>query len=635
MTKNLFITAIVKRPLALLFVFGFSASVAKGIPWAPPPEKEGEEFSESPAQKWVENLPASEVLLPAPLPRSIQALSESRAGKRNQGIVFPGWTALGPFPIPNGQTVGRQDPVSGRVTAIAVHPTNPDIAYVGAAQGGLYRTLNGGTSWTQLMDNASAPAAGNPLAIGSVVIDPSDSTRLFVGTGEGNLSGDSFFGSGFYIITGANGGSPVVSGPFNAASGLDAGVPANTDIFTGRSIVAIAVDPTNANDVFVATSSGVGGIVGTAYSVLPRRGLYRSTNALSATPTWTRLQVAGTSTNTIATAVVMEPGVPNNLVVSFYGQAATDPVGIYRTTNALAATPTFTQTQVLPLVTNAKLAIQKDTGSGVVTVYATADQSQGTLYKSVDGGATFVNRAGADNFAGGQGFYDLSVGVDPGNANNVSVGGQAGDKIFRRSTDGATTFTIDAAGTGITVGLHADVHAITYAPSNGNIIYHGNDGGIWRSIDGGSNWVSINTGTFSATQFSGIALHPTDAKFSLGGTQDNGTEQLRSDSTFIRADFGDGGYSLIDQNATDLVNVVQYHTYFNQRNNLIGTARNLTVPCATEANWAFRGVFAGAADPTPVCDGSPGEILNGFILTDNVNFYAPMVLGPGAPNTFY
>ncbi len=62
------------------------------------------------------------------------------------------WNPIGPAPIPNGQTTGRSDPVSGRTIAIAVHPTNPDIVYVGTANGGLYRTTNGGTTWTPLMD---------------------------------------------------------------------------------------------------------------------------------------------------------------------------------------------------------------------------------------------------------------------------------------------------------------------------------------------------------------------------------------------------------------------------------------------------------------------------------------------------
>lgn len=609
---------------------GLASAIA--IPWAPESAKPEREFNEVPAEKFVENLPASLELQQAPTPRSVPAAM----GEKDAPEGGPIWRFRGPAPIPNGQTQRRSDSVSGRVTSIAVHPTNPDIAYVGTAQGGLYRTLNGGASWTQMMDNAFAPVYATPLAIGAVTIDPSDSTRVFVGTGEGNLSGDSYFGSGFYIITAADSGNPVVNGPYNAASGNDplGGVPAGADVFTGRSIVAIAVDSTNSNNIFVSTSSGVAGLRPSAYSVLPRRGLYRTTNGLSGGPAWTRLQITGTTNNnTISTSCVLEPGNPNNLVVSYYGQSAADPSGIYRTTNALAPTPTFTLSQAIANLINSKLAISKQGAN--VTVYATADISQGTIFKSTDGGATFVNRPGANNFAGGQGFYDIAVGVDPNNANVISVGGQAGDKIFRRSTDGATTFTFDTDLTPITAGLHADVHAITYAPSNGNIVYHGNDGGIWRSTDGGNNWTSLNTAGFSATQFSGIALHPTDANFTLGGTQDNGSELLKPDGSIVRVDFGDGGFSLIDQNATDTTTVTMYHTYFNQRNSLLGTGRVLNVPCAVEGQWAFRGVFAGVADPTPVCDGSPGDVLNGIALTDAVNFYAPMVLGPGNPNTWY
>lgn len=629
--------SLVRRLAHGVLISAFFAASASAVPWAPRDAAEPErEFHEVPAEKWTENLPESKVLLPAPAPRSVPAIGQTfDPAAAFAPAVVQTWTALGPNPIPNGQTEGRQDPVSGRVTAISIHPTNQDIVYVGTAQGGLYRTLNGGTSWTQLMDNAVAPTAATPLAIGAVTIDPTDPTRVFVGTGEGNLSADSFFGSGFYIITAADSATPTLNGPFNAASGLEAGVAANADVFTGRSIVGIAVDSTNPNNVFVSTSSGVGGLRPAAFSVLPRRGLYRSTNAASGSPTWTRLQVTGTtSTNTVSTSVVMEPGNPNNVVVSYFGQAPGDPAGVYRTTDALAPTPTFTQSLVLPNAINSKLAIQKATDN-TVTVYATADQNMGTLYKSVNGGATFVNKPAANNYAGAQGFYDITVGVDPSNGNTVSVGGQAGNKIFRRSTNGGDTFTIDAAGVPvITKGLHADVHAITYAPSNGNCVYHGNDGGIWRSLDGGNNWTSLNNTTFSATQFSGIALHPSDRNFTLGGTQDNGTELLRPDGTFIRADFGDGGFSLIDQNPADTTTVTMYHTYFNARTSLIATARVLTVPCATEGMWALRGAFTGGV-PTPSCDGSPGQMLNGIAITDNVNFYAPMVLGPGNPNTWY
>ena len=92
-----------------------------------------------------------------------------------------------------------QSPVSGRTTAIVIDPSDANIAYVGTAQGGLYRTLDGGSTWTPLLDHALA------LAVGSVVFDPADTTHntLLVGTGESNFSGDSYAGVGVYKITSA------------------------------------------------------------------------------------------------------------------------------------------------------------------------------------------------------------------------------------------------------------------------------------------------------------------------------------------------------------------------------------------------------------------------------------------------
>ena len=266
-------------------------------------------------------------------------------------------------------------------------------------------------------------------------------------------------------------------------------------------------------------------------------------------------------------------GNANNLVCALFAQSGAARGGIYLSTDALAATPTFTKTQALPDFTNVKLAINKV--GAVVTVYATVDQSSGTLYKSTDGGATWVNKPAANGFAGGQGFYDLSVGLDPTNASNVYVGGNTGANIFRNSTDGGTSF-----GSSVT-GLHADVHAIAVSASNPATIYHGNDGGIWKSTDSGATWTSLNNSTFSATQFVGLAVHPIDPNFTIGGTQDNGTEFLKPTASpppdpgfaFTRADFGDGGYSLIDQNAADNTTVTMYHTYYNQANDLIGTGR--------------------------------------------------------------
>src|SRR5260370_29315936 len=130
--------------------------------------------------------------------------------------------------------------------------------------------------------------------------------------------------------------------------------------------------------------------------------------------------------------------------------------------------------------------------------------------------------------------------------------------------------------------MRAYPHAIAYAPSNSSIMFEGNDGGVWRSADGGNTWTTRNTPGFKATQFESLALHPTDRNLMIGGTQDNGTPMMRANGSWTRADFGDGGYALIDQNAADTTNVVMYHTYFNQTGNLIGISRTLTTPSPTE-----------------------------------------------------
>ncbi|HZS28169.1 MAG TPA: hypothetical protein VFB76_13135 [Candidatus Angelobacter sp.] len=189
----------------------------------------------------------------------------------------PSWTPLGPDPIPNGQTTGPEVPVSGRVTAIVVSPATDQTVYVGTAQGGIYRTLDGGATWTPLFDSAQT------LAIGALALDLQNPDTLFVGTGEGNLSADSFFGVGLYIIHSASTATPVVTGPFNTDG--------TNDLFTGRSITKIIVNPTDSTKILVSTASGTSGLTGGAFGTSPARGVYLSTNAQSATPTFARVNV--------------------------------------------------------------------------------------------------------------------------------------------------------------------------------------------------------------------------------------------------------------------------------------------------------------------------------------------------------
>jgi FG-GAP-like repeat len=536
--------------------------------------------------------------------KSEKELARKRAAQNRPMASL--WQPLGPSPIPINATVTY----SGRVSAIAVHPTNPNIVYVGTAQGGLYRTLNGGTTWTPLMDSALT------IAIGAVAISPSDPTTVFVGTGEAALCGSGcFIGVGLYRITNAD-TTPVLSQVLNKdASG--------NDVFTGRAISEIIVHPTDPNTIFAASTSGVAGIGQTTNGlVLPAAGLYRSTNAMSADPRFEKLAITGTlASSRSITDIGVEPGNLNRMVVAVIGSGGDG--GTYLSTNALSAAPTWTRTLTTgdgSTLGRTEFAVNKV--ASVVTIYAATGTANGTLFKSIDGGATFNPTAAQTGWCSTQCFYDIAVAVDPNDANKVYLGGSP-SLVFGRSTNGATSTFANSSS-----GLHVDTQVFTLAPSDSNIMYFGSDGGVWRTTNvgvvGAISWTSLNNSTISATQFMGLTLHPLDRHYLLGGTQDNGTEYLAPNgTTWVNSDGGDGGFAAIDRNATTANDVVAYHTYFNQTNTQVGFERALTTETNGDPIWTtFQGCRNGTSN-------------NGILCADAVLFYAPLVVGPGNPSTVY
>ena len=372
---------------------------------------------------------------------------------------------------------------------------------------------------------------------------------------------------------------------------------------------------------------------------------------MSANPTFTKLAIGSIAAGTDFRVmdILFEPGSSDNLILSTVALAGSLG-GVWRTTNATNAAPTFTQTLSITSIpassglTRCELTQTKI--AGVTTVYAASSENSGaatcgtngTLRKSTDGGATWsAPIAGGNGFCSTQCFYNIAVDVNPTDPNHVMLGGNvigACSKAISRSTDGGATFSNTPGN-----GVHADNHVVKFAPSNPSILYEGNDGGIFKSTDGGVTFFSLNNKGFNATQFESVSVHPTSQYFTIGGTQDNGTEQLKPTGTptpeWTHADGGDGGFALIDKSAPDTENVNMYHTYFNATN-LIGFARMTKASCIPTEDWAFRGACgAGGNDPTPTCDGTQAVLANGMTCGDAVEFYAPMALGPGTPNTLY
>jgi len=153
------------------------------------------------------------------------------------------WTPIGPFSIANGQSLQNNvsTAVSGRVTAVVVDPIDPNNVYLGTAQGGVWRSLNAGTTWEAIFDSADS------LAIGALALAPSDRTKLYVGTGEFNACADCFFGAGLYRIDTVN-TTPSLVGPINPLQTVG---DRTYNVFNGRGITKIVVDPTNAGTIFV------------------------------------------------------------------------------------------------------------------------------------------------------------------------------------------------------------------------------------------------------------------------------------------------------------------------------------------------------------------------------------------------
>ena len=327
-------------------------------------------------------------------------------------------------------------------------------------------------------------------------------------------------------------------------------------MFTGARFGRIAVTPGTPARLFAATSSG----------------LYRSLNSGT---TWTQLTGGGLPTQ-YATDVVIDPATPTTVYAAFWSN------GIYKCTNAGAATPTWTKLAGgLPSPNAAPpagfnrvvLGLSPTSPQTLFALFSNNTTNDpdpfknyviDKLYQTTNGGTSWSAIPLPGGSIGPQGFYNINVAVDPTTPDIVFLSGISLWKATRSTATGTWTIT-DIGG-----AFHPDNHALAFDPTNHLVIYAGSDGGIYKSTDGGATWFDgINEG-LSITQFEFIAQHPTSDAVVFGGTQDNGTEQFRNSPVFNHADDGDGGFCLVDQ--TQPRNVISTYYGNSPKRSTIGGA---------------------------------------------------------------
>ncbi len=445
------------------------------------------------------------------------------------------WRPLGPMVVQNGQAQG-DPPVGGRVVGVAIAPGGK-LVYAASACGGVFRSDDAGISWTPLMDRFDVDPtnfAATSLACGAIAIDPANPTRVYVGTGEGDTY--ALFASRIVnALPAYRGIGPIRSDDGGSTWVCESTTPPNQ--LAGQAFFALAVDPTNAENVVGATSSGVyqRAPVPGGFSWLQRRaGVYSS--------------VVVTTWNGATRFMVAEWG--KGVSVSPDGQTWT---------SHGTGFPAQDVGRIALAVTSA--------GGGVV--YAFAAGTNGTLrglYRcAVSGGAwtsvsSLPDVLPVDQNGNSQGDYDLAIAVDPSDAGLIYLGGsysndpQYWPASIWRCRISASGGGYTATSTSIGGRVHADVHVLVHSPADSNSLWVGCDGGLFlnRAPTSADNFAPRNNGLacLCATFF---GQHPADPSVLFCGFQDNGTARTGGGAIWTHVNGGDGGYCLVNWAVPDQV----------------------------------------------------------------------------------
>ncbi|MBL8764453.1 MAG: hypothetical protein JNM07_09315 [Phycisphaerae bacterium] len=426
------------------------------------------------------------------------------------------WTELGPSPVAGGPTV-----YTGRISALLAHPTNANLYYAAGADGGVWRSSDGGASWSPLTDHMPT------LSMGCLAMDPADPGVIYAGTGEANFANHSRYGLGVYKTT----------------DGGDTWTQLAESVFAGRCISSIVINPLSTSVLYAGVTRAGGFPAPAAAKGHPlangARGVFKSVDG---GVTWTQLGGAGSGLPRLdATALAIDPTNPSVVYAAIgfiFGDASN---GVYKSLDAGA---TWTRLAGgLPTSGNGRIGLglaRTNPSRLYAHVINPADASGGSgtfrgVYRTDDAGATWTQLGTAPS-TNTYGWYFASVGVSPTDAGVAFFGGLD----VARVTSGSSTTTLSPP--------HPDVHAFAFDAAGRVLV--GTDGGVFRLPSAtSSSFTVLNHGLGTIQCYAGLSTHPTDANVMTVGTQDNGTWRREPSGAVQWTPIygGDGGWTQIDQ----------------------------------------------------------------------------------------
>lgn len=456
---------------------------------------DSEKLTKAPAEEWFEKqraFPFDEIPMDERI-KSIEYVNNQMPKYDFEGRAE--WNLLGPTNV------------EGRITTIAIHPTDPNVVYVGTANGGVWRSTNFCQSWVSVFDNQATSS------IGAFAIDPLSPNILYCGTGESNSLRSYYPGTGMYKSTNAGNNWFKV--------GLD----------SSHSIGNIVINPSNTQEVYTA-------VTGMLRRKNPDRGIYKSVNGGA---NWTKVLYVADSVGAIDVAI--DPQNPGRLFAAMWERQRREDyikyggpmTALYSTTNSGANWSVVTGGFPSNEATLGRISIDisKSSPQVMYALTAFANGNSRGVYKSTNGGTswTLINSgaAASSNYA----WFNRICRVNPVNPNDVYCGGLE----MERTTNGGSAFNFVSTS-------HVDQHAVAFAPSNPNFVVLGNDGGIDYSTNGGATWNESTS--LPITQFYAGDMNPANPTDIMGGTQDNGTNRSAGASVWNEIYGGDGFYCLYD-----------------------------------------------------------------------------------------